>query len=94
MTRSNLCKYSDAYKPRSGTTTIDGEGDSDAANRADERNKGVIFKNCAACRDIDFVILMHNFTEYGDNYLKISERLWQYYREKPSDQIVINYKCH
>ena len=28
-------------------TTIDGEADNDAANRADERNKRVIFKNCA-----------------------------------------------
>ena len=29
----------------SGTITIDGKGDNDAAKRADERNKGVIFKN-------------------------------------------------
>ena len=29
----------------SGTITIKGEGDDDAAKRANERNKGVIFKN-------------------------------------------------
>ena len=29
----------------SGTITIDGKGDNDAAKQADERNKKVIFKN-------------------------------------------------
>ena len=47
MARLNLCNHGDAYKHRSWTTTIDGEADNDAANRADERNKPVIFKNCA-----------------------------------------------
>ena len=30
-----------------GTITITGTGDNDAAKRLDERNKSVIFKNCA-----------------------------------------------
>ena len=47
LIRSNLSDYSDAYTLVSGTITIDGEGDNDATKRADERNKGVIFKNCA-----------------------------------------------
>ena len=38
-----------AYRPFSGIITITGEGDDDAAKRADERNEGVIFKNCAIC---------------------------------------------
>ena len=42
--RSSLCDCSDAYMFVSRTITIKGEGD-DAAKRADERNKGVIFKN-------------------------------------------------
>ena len=46
MIRSNLCGYSDAYIPGSGTITIDGEGVDDVAKRVDERNKGVLFKNC------------------------------------------------
>ena len=41
----NLSDYTDAYILVSGTITIDGKGDNDAAKRADERNKGVIFKN-------------------------------------------------
>ena len=43
--RSNLCNCSDAYIFVSGTITIIGEGDDDAAKREDERNKRVVFKN-------------------------------------------------
>ena len=35
----------------SGTITITGERVNNAAKRADERNKGVIFKNCAPFTD-------------------------------------------
>ena len=45
MTRWNICNYSDAY------ILVSGEGDSDAAKRADERNKEVIFENCAPFTD-------------------------------------------
>ena len=45
MLKSNLCDYADAYILVKGTTTINGAGDDAAARRADERNKGVIFKN-------------------------------------------------
>ena len=47
MLRSNLCDYADAYILAKGTLTITGTGNDDAAKRLDERNKGVIFKNCA-----------------------------------------------
>ena len=47
MLRSSLCDYSDAYILACGTITITETGGDDAAKRADERNKGVIFKNCA-----------------------------------------------
>ena len=47
MLRSNLCDYADAYILVKGTITITGAGNDDAAKRLDERNKGVIFKNCA-----------------------------------------------
>ena len=43
MISSNLCDYSDAYILVSGTITIDGE--------EDERNEGVIFKNCVTCTE-------------------------------------------
>ena len=45
--RSILCDYADADILVKETTTITGAGDDDAAKRLDERNKGVVFKNCA-----------------------------------------------
>ena len=41
MLKSSLCDHSDAYILVSGTITIDGEGDNDAAKWADERENGV-----------------------------------------------------
>ena len=51
MIRSSSCDYSDAYILVSGTITITRAGADDAAKRADEKNKGVIFKNCAPFTD-------------------------------------------
>ena len=47
MLKSSLCNYSDAYILVKGKITITGAGDDTAVIQADERNKGVIFKNCA-----------------------------------------------
>ena len=47
MLKSSLCDNSDAYILVKGTITITGVGDDAAARQADERNKGVIFKNYA-----------------------------------------------
>ena len=49
MLNSSLWDDSDAYIILSGTITIDGEGNDNAAKLADERNKKVIFKNCLPC---------------------------------------------
>ena len=102
MLRSNLCDYADAYILVKGTITITGAGNDDAAKRLDERNKGVIFKNCAPftkcisrinntdidnAQDIDIVMPMYNLIEYSDNYSKTSESLWQYYKDDPNDNI-------
>ena len=46
MLQSNLCDYSDAYILVKGRITITGAGDDTVARQADERNKGLIFKNC------------------------------------------------
>ena len=45
--RSSLCDYSDAYILVSGTIAITRARADGAAKKLDERNKGVIFKNCA-----------------------------------------------
>ena len=47
MLRSNLCNYADSYILAKGVTTTTGAGGDDAPKRLDEKNKGVIFKNCA-----------------------------------------------
>ena len=47
MLRSNLCDYSDANIFVKGTITITGAGADAVARQADEREKGVTFKNCA-----------------------------------------------
>ena len=47
MLKSSLCDYSDAYILLKGTITITGAGDNAAAKQADERDKGVVFENCA-----------------------------------------------
>ena len=102
MLRSNLCDYADPYILLNGRVIIIGDGDDGAARQADERDKGVTFKNCApstkcisrinntdidTARDIDIVMPMYNLIEYSDNYSKISECLWQYYEDEPNDNI-------
>ena len=102
MLRSNLCDYADAYILVRGTITITGAGNDDAAKLLDERNKGVIFKNCAPftkcisrisntnidnAQDIDIVMSIFNLIEYSDNYSKKRGSLWQYYKDDPNDNI-------
>ena len=96
MLKSSLCDYSDAYTLVSGTITITGAGNNNAARRLDERNKGVIFKNCVSFTDCiseinnsqidnakytDAVMPMYNLTEFGDNYSKTLGSSWQFYRD-------------
>ena len=105
MLRSNLCDYADAYILVRGAITITGAGNDDAARQADERNKGVILKNCAPftkcisrinnteidnAQDIDIVMPMYNLIEYRDNYSKTSGSLYQYYKDYPNDNITRN----
>ena len=90
MLRCNLCDYADSYILVKGTIIITGTGDDDAAKRLDERNKGVIFKNCAPftkcisrinntdidnAQDIDIVMPIYNLIEYSNNYSKTSGSL-------------------
>ena len=85
MLKSSLCDYSDANILVKSRITITGAGDDAAARDVDERNKGVIFKNCAPftncksetnstqidnARDVDIVMAIYNFIAYSDNYSK------------------------
>ena len=48
MPRSNLCDCADVYILVKGKVTVIGAGDDAGARQGDERDKGVIFKNCAS----------------------------------------------
>ena len=85
------------YSYVKGIITVPNTSTTDAApNKA---NKEVIIKNfvpftnCISkinntqvhnAKDIDVVISMYSLIEYGDNYSKTTERLWQYYRDEPT----------
>ena len=111
MLRSNLCDYANACILVKGTITITGNAGAPAgrteakllaARQADERDKSVIFKNCAPftkcisrinnedlanAQDIDIVMPMYNLIEYSDNYSKTSGSLWQYHKDDPNENI-------
>ena len=85
-----------------GGIAIIGSGTDTVVRRTDERDKGVIFKNCVpfvqfisrinstdtdTAQDIDIVMPMHNLIEYSDNYSKTSGSLWQYYKDDPNDNL-------
>ena len=102
MVKLSLCDYSDVYILFKGRITITGAGDNAEARQADEKNKGVIFKNCTpfiSCKseidnieidhakNIYIVMSMYNLIEYSDNYSKTSGSLWQYYKDEPNDNL-------
>ena len=91
-----------AYIVVKGTITIIGAGDDAAARREDERNKGVIFKNCALftkciskvndteidnAQDIDIVMSVYNLIWYNNNYSKTCGSLWQYCKDGSNDNL-------
>ena len=102
MLRSSLYDYSDGYIIVKGKITITGEGDDAAARQADERDKGVAFKNCVpftnciseisntqvdSAKDTDIVMSTYDLIEYSDNYAKTSGNLWQYFRDEPNGNL-------
>ena len=102
MPKTSLCDYSDSNILLSETLTITGAGADDAAKRLNERNKGVIFKNCAPFTNcaskinntqidnpkyLDVPMPRYDLIEYIHNYSKLSGSLWQYYRDDSNDNI-------
>ena len=92
MLKSSLYDYSDAYILVKGKITITGAGADAAARQADERDKGVAFKNCALFTSCinkinNNVMPTYNLIEYSDNYAKSSGSLPQYYRDEPNDDL-------
>ena len=96
MLKSILCNYSDAYILVKGTITVN---NTETAAASNNRNKKVIFKNCAPftnciseinntqvdnAKDIDIVMSMYNLIEYSDNYSKTYGSLWQHCKDIPA----------
>ena len=82
MLKPSLCDYSDAYILVKGRIIITEAGDDAVVRQADERNKGVIFKNCSPftnckreihnigidnAKDNDTVMPMYKLTEYSND---------------------------
>ena len=78
MLKSSLCDYSDVYILVKEKITVNGAGNDAEAIQADERDKGVAFKNCAPftncigeinntqtdnCKDIDIVMTLYTLLE-------------------------------
>ena len=97
MLKSSLCIYSDAYIVVKRIITITGEkveedsGERQGARKADKRDKAALFKNCAPFnnRIRDVLMPMYDLIVHGDNYLKASGSLWQYYIDE-SDTTIKN----
>ena len=99
--RSNLCDYSCAYILVKGTITVTTPGvNNNANNIRDKRNRLVILRNNAlfvSCitringeliedaDDLHIVMSMYNLLEYSKNYRKTIGSLYNYYRDKLSD---------
>ena len=95
MLRSDLCDYADAYILVNGTITVTAAAG--ANNIRDKKNRKLILKNNApfvSCitringeliedaDDLDIVMPMYNLLEYSKNYRKTIGSLYNYYRDK------------
>ena len=101
MLRLNLCDYSFAYILVKGTITVKAPGVNNGANNIrDKRNRPLILKNNAPfvpcitrinreliedADDLDIVMSMYNLLGYSKNYRKTIGSLYNYYRDKLSD---------
>ena len=97
MLRSDSCGFSDAYIVVEGDITLEDDDD------ANKRNKNLAFKNNAPfincisqinsvkidnAEDLDVVIMpMYNLLIYSKNYRKTTGRLWNCYRDEPSNPL-------
>ena len=76
-----------------GRIKINGARADPAVRQEDERNKGVIFENCAPftkciseinnpqvddAKDLDFLMPMYNLIEYSGNYSSGSLNIWKF----------------
>ena len=94
MLRSNLCDYSDAHILVNGTITVTGNDPRDRQNRPLILKNNEPFISCITrinsgliedADDLDIAMPMYNLLEYSKNYRKTIGSLYNYYRDKLSD---------
>ena len=96
MLKSSSCEYSHTYIAVKGTITVP---NTRTATAPSNKNKEVVFKNCAPftdcireinnlqidqAKDIDAVMKTNNLIESSENYSKRPRSLWLYYRKQPA----------
>ena len=96
--KPNLCDYVEAYILVDGTIM--------AANNVNN-NTRLALKNCTpftkcnleindehvdTAENLDIVMPIYNLIEYSDNYQDSSATLYQYKRDDPPDQVLLNVK--
>ena len=98
MLRSDLCDHSNAHIVAKGTITVVRPSDA-RTNKATTFKNNTSFISCISkingvkidnAEDLDDVIPMYNLFEYGKNYRKTTGRLWNYYRDEPSNPLSSN----
>ena len=101
--KSGLCDYSDACIHVNGSITITSAGTENDAKLVHKINKGVILKSCPplsncmrdmnntqvdSAEDSDVGMLMYNLLEYSNSHSETFGSLWQYCRDRSSENIV------
>ena len=98
MLRSDLCDFSDTYIVVKGDITVTNPNNA-KRNKAVAFTNNVPFINCISkinvikidnAEDLDVVMPMYNLLEYSKNYRKTTGRLWNYYRDQPSNPLSTN----
>ena len=99
MLRSDLCDYSDAYVWVKGTITVTDPNNNANFDRRFTLKNNALFISCISkingelvenAEDLDIMIPMYNLLEYSKNYEKTSGSLFNYYRDKPSEDAIAN----
>ena len=97
MLKSDLCNYSDAYIVKGNITIV--TPNNAKRNKRVTFNNNVQFINCISkingekidnAEDLDVVMTMHNLLESSKNYRTTTGRLWNYYRDEPSNPLSSN----
>ena len=93
MLQSDLCDFSDAYIIDKGPITAKWDDNRDIKNRSLAFKSNAPFIGCISrsnnvlidnAEDLDVVMPTYNLIEYSKSYIKTTDSLCNYYRDKPN----------